>query len=178
MKQKYIAALRATLIAVCVILFILQSYQELDKFLKGMTSVSIRTEDNDYLPHPDIVVCLKEAFKEGKFPRTLQEYVNLTYSSDEIISSNVQISDTINITEIATFSQGRCVLLNIPKNFTHSQWLHISIHKSSKVYLVEKGQELCIMYEYCPNPPMMVELTGPYIATIRIRAKKKVQSDG
>ena len=130
------------------------------------------------MPHPDIVVCLKEGFKEGKFPRTLEEYVNFTYSSDEIISRKVQISDTINITEMATLSQGRCVLLNIPKHFTHSQWLHISIHKRSKVYLVGKGQELCIIYEYCEKPPEMVELTGAHITMIRIRAKKKVQSDG
>ena len=177
MKRKYIFALRATIIGVCVILFILQSYKEIDKFFKGMTSVSTRTEEDHYLPHPDIVVCMKEGFKEGNYPRTLEEYINLTYSSDEIINNKVRISDAINITEIATFNQGRCVLINIPKHFSHSQWLHISIHKSSKVYVVGKGQELCIiLYEYCREPPIVVELTGAHITAIRIRAKKKVQS--
>ena len=178
MKRKYIFALRATIIGVCVILFILQSYQEIDKFFKGVTSVSTRTDDDGYLPHPDIVVCMKEGFKEGKFPRTLEEYVNLTYSSDEIVNSSVWTSDAIKVIELATLSQGRCVLLNIPKHVTHSEWLHVSNNKSSLVYLVGKGQELCIIYEYCKNPPVMVELTNAYITAIRIRAKKKVQSAG
>ena len=81
MKRKgtIFTVLRITIAAACVILFILQSYQEVDKFFKGMTSMAIRTEVQNDVPHPSIIVCPKEGFKEGVFPMTTEEYLNLTY---------------------------------------------------------------------------------------------------
>ena len=83
MKRKgtsIFTVLRIAIAAACVILFILQSYQEVDKFFKGMTSVAVRTEVQNDIPHPSIVVCPKEPYKEGVFPLTMDKYLNITFS--------------------------------------------------------------------------------------------------
>ena len=35
---------------------------------------------------PKIVICLDEPFKTDKFPMTMEEYLNTTYSLDEVFS--------------------------------------------------------------------------------------------
>ena len=182
MKDTIFSVLRITITAVCVILFILQSHQEMDKFLKGMTSVAIRTEIQNDVPHPSIVVCPKEGIKEGIFPRTTDKYLNLTHSLDQIIENIAPISaiyEPIKTTEIATFGNGRCVLLEVPENLQHSNWtLTVSTHVSSWVYIVEKGQEVCVIYLFCTTPPVVVDLEGGYCSLIKIRAVKKIRSNG
>ena len=182
MKDTIFSVLRITITAVCVILFILQSHQEMDKFLKGMTSVAIRTEIQNDVPHPSIVVCPKEGIKEGIFPRTTDKYLNLTHSLDQIIENIAPIPDIyepIKATEIATFGNGRCVLLEVPENLGHSNWtLSFSTHVPSWAYIVEKGQELCVIYLFCSSPPVVVDMEDGYCSLIKIRAVKKIRSNG
>ena len=182
MKEIVFNILRITIAAVCVILFILQSYQEVEKFFKGMTSMAVRKEVQNDVPHPSIVVCPKEWFKEGVFPMTTEEYLNLTYSLDQIVEYIAPIDDIyepIKTTEIATFGNGRCVLLEVPENLGHSNWtLSVSMHVPSLVYIVEKGQELCVVYLSCTSPPVVVDLEDSYCSLIKINAVKKIRSDG
>ena len=78
--------IRLILTLLCVILFVLQSFGEMEKFFSNMTSVSIRTEEDLKVPKPTIVVCLKEPFKMGRYPETMEEYRNLTYSFGEVFA--------------------------------------------------------------------------------------------
>ena len=181
-QDNIFTVLRITIAAACVILFILQSYQEVEKFFKGMTSMAIRTEVQNDIPYPSLVVCPKDPFKHGSFPMTTDEYLNLTYSSEEIIE-NIDplplIYEPINVTEIATFGEGRCVLLEVPDNLVHSDWtLHVVMHIPSWVYIVEKGQELCIIYLVCSSPPVVVNLEDNLCSLIKIKPVKKMRSNG
>ena len=181
MKENILNPIRVTIATVCVILFILQSYQEVDKYFKRMTSVAVRIEEHNEVPYPSILVCPKEGFKEGVFSTTIDEYLNRTYSSDEIIE-NVSPYDLVKVTEIATFGRGRCVFLEVPENLGHSTWdLHVSVHVPSSAYIVERGQEMCVMYlAPCPSPPVMVSLESgdTYMAMWKIRPVKKILSNG
>ena len=116
---------------------------------------------------------------------TTEEYLNRTFSSEEIIENITPIPDThepIKVTEIATLGKGRCVFLEVPENLGHSNWnLHVSMHVPSLVYIVEKGQEMCLMYLVpCPSPPVMVSLEQEdnYLSMMKIRPVKKILSNG
>ena len=131
----------------CLIFFVLQSNKEIDKFFSNMTSVSTHymsgIEADIRLPH--IVICAAEPFKSDKFPETLDEYSNMTYSKDEIIS-NLWPEETddgtrIKVTEIATISHGRCLVLEIPSWF----FIGLNLTQEVMVYFVDHGQELCII---------------------------------
>ena len=182
LKENVFNVIRVAIATVCVILFIMQSYQEVDKYLSKITSVATRKEVIDDIPFPRIVVCPIDAFKEGSFPKTTEDYVNATYSSDEIIE-HITIYDTyhsekIKTTEIATFGNGRCVLLEMPENLGHSNWnLHMSMHVPSSLYIVGRGQEMCLKYVFCPSSPAVIDLKE-YSSLIKISAVKKITSDG
>ena len=184
LKDNFVNLIRVAIATVCVILFIMQSYQEVDKFLSRITSVATRKEVINDIPFPRIVVCPIDAFKEGSFPQTTEEYINQTYSSDEIIE-HISIYDgdhsekIENFTEIATFGFGRCVLLEMSENLRHSNWdLHMSMHVPSSLYIVERGQELCLKYFFCPISPTVIDLNDNYMSLIKISAVKKITSDG
>ena len=131
----------------CLILFVLQSNKEIAKFFSNMTSVSTHymsgIEADIRLPH--IVICAAEPFKSDKFPETLDEYRNLTYSKDEIIATlwpeETDDGTRIKVTEIATISHGMCLVLETPS------WLFIGLNLTQEVvvYFVDHGQELCII---------------------------------
>ena len=147
--------------------------------------MAIRTEVHNDVPYPSLVICPRDGFKEGVFSTTTEEYLNRTYSSDEIIeyiSPIPDIYEPIKVTEIATLGKGRCVFLEVPENLGHSNWnLHVSMHVPSLVYIVEKGQEMCLMYLVpCPSPPVMVSLEQEdnYLSTMKIRPVKKILSNG
>ena len=86
--------LKFSIMATCCLLFVLHSYQELDKYFRGMTSMAMRTEKDLSLPFPTIVICLKDPYKKDKYPATSEEYRNLTYSLDEIIDTNKTTPNT------------------------------------------------------------------------------------
>ena len=132
--------------------------------------------------YPNIVVCPREGFKEAGFPKTTDEFVNLTYSQAEIIEyvygqRDNQLVD-INMTEIATIVHGMCVFLEIPDNLGHSNWsLILSTYVSTQIYLVERGQELCIAYGECPNKAEVIEIGDEQGMTnwVRFKAIKKIK---
>ena len=61
---------RIILSLTCVIFFVLQSYQEMDKYFSDMKSVSTKTMKDVAVPIPNIIVCLDEPFKTYKYPST------------------------------------------------------------------------------------------------------------
>ena len=72
-----------------------------------------------------------------------------------------------------------CLGGGVPENLQHSSWsLSVSMHVPSLVYIVEKGQELCVVYLSCTSPPVVVDLEDSYCSLIKINAVKKIHSDG
>lgn len=65
-KSKKYLIIKILITQICITVFILQSYQEVIKFFRSLTSVSIRTEAVVDLQYPTIVICLKEPFKVRK----------------------------------------------------------------------------------------------------------------
>ena len=185
MKDTTYRPLKAGISTICIILFVIQSFREVDKFLSKMTSVAVATEVYNDVPYPNMVVCPREGFKEASFPRTTDEFVNLTYSQTEIIE---YVADhrgnyfvDINMTEIATILHGMCVLLEIPDDLGYGNWgLILSTYVSTQIYLVERGQELCIAYGACPNKVEVIEIGDEYDMTnwVKFIAIKKIKVEG
>ena len=114
--------------AICCLLFVLHSYQELDKYFRDMTSMGMRTETDKNLPFPTIVICLKNPHKKEKYPATSEEYSNFTYSLGEIIDTDKTIPNIrqgLIAEEMATYFSGRGFILKIPENVTYPD--HVSI---------------------------------------------------
>ena len=70
-------------------------------------------------------------------------------------------------------------MLEVPDNLVHSNWtLQVAMHVPSWVYIVEKGQELCIIYLFCSSTPVVVHLEDNICSLIKIRPVKKMRSNG
>ena len=175
--------------ATCCLLFVLHSYQELDKYFAGMTSMAMRTETDPNLPFPTIVICLQDPYKKDKYPATSEEYRNLTYSLDEIIDTNKTIPNIrqgLIAEEMATYFSGRCFILKIPENYTFPDYVSIALkmNKILHVYFVDKGQELCILYgsqcgKNVRNGRFVVqEKHGVASIIVRLTVEKRALPDG
>ena len=188
MEPKCYLLPKVSIMATCFLLFTLQSYREVDKYFSGMTSTAVRTETNPNLPFPTIVICLKDPFKRHKYPVTLEEYRNLTYSLGEIIDTDntiPNISHGLVVEAIATHFNGMCFVLRAPEDWTYPEYVFIALktNKTLHVYFVDKGQELCILYgsqcgKNVRNGQFMVqkmEDTGIIIA--RLKVEKTIQPD-
>ena len=68
---------RVVLTLTCVIFFVLQSYQQMDKFFSNMTSVSTRKMKDVEVQIPNMIICLNEPFKSDQYPKTLEDYYNI-----------------------------------------------------------------------------------------------------
>ena len=138
----------------CVLLFILQSYQEMDKYFRRITSIAIKTEAIEDLQYPSILVCLYEPFKSIKYPETVEEFNNLTYSIGEIINLDTlfpSVMDGMEVTEVATYWYGKCYLLQMPQEWSYTKWtgIQMRIGKEIEVHFIENGQESCVINGYC-----------------------------
>ena len=165
---------------VCVIFFVLQSYQQMHKFFSNMTSVSTRTMKDEAVRIPNIIVCLEEPFKTNKYPKSLEEFYNITYSADEVF---YKLSDEFKVTSIATW-EGMCFLMRRrngydPKSDHTEFFMAFNITKHIKVYFVDKGQELCLKYGLV-NCDVQIEaiLSKGHGNDIAVSAKKILRVPG
>ena len=127
----------------CLMLFFLQSRKEIEKFFSNMTSTSTRYMSGKEadIRLPRIAICAAESFKSDKFPETLDEYLKLTYSQDELIGTYFN-GKIVQATEIATIYYGRCYVLKTPLNrFV----VGLNVTKEVIAYFIDHGQELCII---------------------------------
>ena len=125
---------------------------------------------------------MADPLKSEKFPDTIEEYTNTTYSKNEVIAGGV---DDVPVTEIATFMYGMCLVLDIePKdhqndakqpNKLQNNELHVRIglNTTRKItaYFVDHGQEICLIYAV-PNCdiPQGIVVQGFY-TKVKIKAK-------
>ena len=166
--------------------FLLQSRKEVEKYFSNVTSSSTEymSDKEVDIRLPRIVICLaNDPFKSAKYPETLDEYNNLTYSQDEVIG---HIGEGSNVTEIATSQYGKCFIWELPRILTHptkdihdrNDLIGFNTTKEIRLYFIDHGQELCIIYGvvYCD-----VQLTNvvldKYYHDIKIRAKKTVREE-
>ena len=143
-----------------------------------MTSASTQVVTDIEVRMPKIVFCLAEPFKSGKFPETLEEYINITYSMDEVIG----YVSASNVTEIGTFMYGRCFILEIedsPKETEFSDEIGILVGfkttREIKMYLIDHGQDFCVVNSVikCYVPLQGIALK-PSLTDIRIKPKKYI----
>ena len=165
----------------CVIFFVMQSFGEMEKFFSNMTSVSTRTVTDLKIRKPTIVVCLKEPFKIGKYPQTMDEYRKLTYSFGEIFAKvHPGESEGLKVTDIATYWYGMCFVLEVPDTWDAELTLTFNTgFVPMNMYYVDKGQELCIIYglHFCNVYIKKVVLASNQFET-QVRVRKRVRSPG
>ena len=170
---------RITITIACLVFFFLQSHQEMVKFFSNRTSVSTRFVNDVEMRLPKVVICLDEPFKADKFPMTVEEYLNLTYSQDEVIGklwpNALQHGTIINVTDIATFWYGRCFVLELPKNWESTYRARLYALGKYKIYFVDHGQELCVINGLI-HCDMTVEpiILGKSYHEVTVKAKKVV----
>ena len=169
------------LILSCVTFFVLHSFGEIEKFFSNMTSVSTRTVTDLEIRMPTIVVCLKEPFKIGRYPETMDEYRNYTYSFGEVFARvHPGESEGLEVTDIATFWYGMCFVLKVPETW-HAE-LTFTFNTGftpMNMYYVDKGQELCIIYglHFCNVYIEKVVLARNTYET-QVRVRKRVRTPG
>ena len=131
---------------------------------------AIRTEIDETASYPTILVCLKDAFKAGVYPKTLDDFKRLTYSKEEIFTTDTKVK------EIATFWYGRCFQLDIPSNFTYKNWVYMGVvtEKQLFVHFVDQGQEVCLIYGYCQEEHETITLESYVWSVIYLKAKRKI----
>ena len=125
---------------------------------------------------PNIIVCLEEPFKTNKYPKSLEEFYNITYSADEVFYN---LSDELKVTSIATW-EGMCFLLKRSNGSDHTRFfLTFNMTKHIKVYYVDKGQELCLKYGLV-NCDVQIEavLSKGYGNDIAVSTKKFLRVPG
>ena len=152
----------------------------MEKFFSNMTSISIRTVTDLKIRKPTIVVCLKEPFKIAKYPKTMEEYYNLTYSFTEVFADvHPGPSEGLEVKDIATFWYGMCFVLEVPDTWEAELTLTFNTGKKVNVYYVDKGQELCIIYgsHFCNVYIQKVVLTSNTFET-QVRVQKRVRTPG
>ena len=152
----------------------------MEKFFSNMTSISIRTATDLKIRKPTIVVCLKEPFKIAKYPKTMEEYYNLTYSFTEVFADvHPSHSEGLEVTDIATFWYGMCFVLEVPDTWEAELTLTFNTGKKVNVYYVDKGRELCIIYgsHFCNVYIQKVVLTSNTFET-QVRVQKRVRTPG
>ena len=165
----------------CVIFFVLQSSGEMEKFFSDMTSVSTRTLPYSKIRNPTIVVCLKEPFKTGNYPETMDEYRNQTYSFGEVFAGvHPGDSEGLRVVPTATFWYGMCFVMKVPETW-HSE-LTLTFNTGlipMNMYYVDKGQELCIIFgmHFCNVFIKKVMLASNTFET-HVRVRKRVRTPG
>ena len=177
--------LKIAIITTCSLLFILQCYQEVEKYINGIESLASSVEHSDKLQFPTVVICLKEPFKMDRYALTQDEYRNWTYPLAEIIDTDRSIPNAnhgLSVKEIATHYEGKCFVLQPPKNLTYPHYFFIGLktNKSLDVYFIDKGQEPCIIYgSHCGKNVRNRRLTvkgisdmGSIIARLKVERRK------
>ena len=92
---------------------------------------------------PNIVICLNEPFKSDQYPKSLEDYYNITYSADEVFAF---VPKDLEVTRIATW-EGMCFLLKQSKESDETDYFIVfKINENLKVYFVDIGRELCLIY--------------------------------
>ena len=134
----------------CLTFFVIQSQEEMKKFFSKMTSASMQDRTDIKVKIPKIVICSDEPFKSDKFPETLEEYIDTTYSKNEVMGAGV---DGVNVTEMATLLYGMCFALEISKDYKdilqHPKDTRLRVNiplnttKEVNAYFVDHGQEIC-----------------------------------
>ena len=176
----------------CLIFFVLQSQKEMTKYFSKITSASIQAKTNIDVRLPKIVICSQDSFKSDKFPKTVEEYINITYSKKEVIgtggvemkSLGMKLMDGVNVTEMATFMYGMCFVLEIPEDYNNKlqhnkdTQLHVNIPlnttKEMYAYFVDHGQEACLE-NTVPNCDVPQGITvRDYNTRVIIRATKSI----
>ena len=161
---------KVSLTLICVILFVLQSYQQMDKFFSNRTSVSTSKVKDVVVRIPNIVICMEDPFKTKNYPTSLQEYQNITYSAHEVFK---YVPDDLKVTSIASW-KGICYLLRRNPHSDVTMFdMTFKMTRNMKIYYVDRGQELCIKYVlvFC-NRPLEASLSKDYGAEIVVSPKK------
>ena len=167
---------RIVLTLICVILFVLQSYQQMDKFFSNMTSVSTSTMKDVAVRIPNIVVCLEEPFKAKKYPKSIEEFLDITYTVDEVFR-NVPVD--LQVASIAT-REGICYLLKRRQESDKTIFeISFKMTKDIKIYYVDKGQELCFIYGlFLCNVQLEASLVRGHGSDMIVTSKKFIHVPG
>ena len=167
---------RIVLTLTCVIFFVLQSYQETDKYFSNMTSVSTKSVKNANVRFPTIIVCLKDPFKIKRYPKSLEEFRDITYTADEVFYN---VPNSYKIKSIATIWQGMCFLLERTKGSDPVLYMTFKITQDLKMYYVDKGKELCLIYglAFC-DVQIEETLANAHGNDIAVSAKKFIRVPG
>ena len=172
--------LRIIVTLACLIFFILQSRKEVDKYFSNVTSSSTEymSDKEVDIRLPRIVICLANSpFKSTKYPETLDEYNNLTYSQDEVIG---YITEGSNVAEIATFYYGKCFVWEISAKGNHhgGNFIGFNITKEIRLYFIDHGQEVCIIYGVVNCDVQLTNVVlEKYYHGIKIKAKKTIREE-
>ena len=183
--EKYLSQYNIVKIIVtsaCLIFFVLQSKQEIEKYFSNVTSFSttIMTDKEVALRFPRIVICVADnPYKSDKFPETLEEYTNLTYSRDEVFGTIFGSTNKSHVTELATYRYGRCYVLEIsPNGDGESHLIGFKIRKNLRIFFIDYGQELCIIYSVLHCDVLLHNVVlDKYWHGVKIRSKKTIREE-
>jgi hypothetical protein len=166
------------LVAVCLALFVAQSYRELAKYATGLTSTAIYTENDDDPGYPTIVFCGVDAYKQADFIDTIEKYEENTQSYEDIFAENTTGNGChFTVRPISTLFNGKCFLVDFEMAYCDENvwWRNIRVNEPSNVTinLIARHQEICIILGDCSEEYIRI---NPFDGTtaISVTAGKRI----
>jgi hypothetical protein len=130
-----------------------ESFHEISNYASGIRSTAIQTREDKNLKYPNIVICTATSFKGNTLIMSTDEYLNNTYSIEEVFNTSNTCGD-FTISTIHTRFKGRCFVIEPKETMSYTDYIGFRILdlKKARVHLVRKHQELCVIMGYCNNP--------------------------
>ena len=145
-------ALRLALLVGFVVPVLHQSYTEVRKYLSHLADTASWTKVDENVIYPNIVVCPTDSFRRGRLILTPEEYLNNTFELDEVIvRDSVEPKGKVTVQAIYTRLHGRCYVLKPDRDVRYTTFIQLQLvdPASTRVHVVDRGQELCVMLAYC-----------------------------
>lgn len=170
MKAKW-RAFRAALFMVCAAGFMWQVWDQVDKFVRGITTVAASWRVEKAIHFPSAIFCDRRGFRESGTISTREEFhsrayaVNITlvnindYDKKRIFAN---LTDAVDEEELATFYNGACRIFRFPGKFGANIYIEFTFPKGTavQVFLVEDGEESLIMSQNLKEVPASFEVTA------------------
>ncbi len=92
--------------ATCLVVFLLQAHQEVDKYFSRLTAIALHTINETNISFPNLVVCSKRPLKNtDDFVLTYEDYEAAVFSFDEIFNNDTfhpQVLNELRISSVDT----------------------------------------------------------------------------
>ncbi len=179
MTNRCLNIVSAATFCCCVLLFILQSYREVNKYATGLTSTAMSTYINTEIRYPPMAVCATRPFRERKRSVDKVTFEANTLGIEDIFfydNEHISPNETFELTPFVTFYVGRCFFIRVNASVRHTSWVMLGFKVPVRLYFLLAGQEICIITSEC-NFNFNSILPADDYSSIQLNVEKRTWPD-